>query len=136
MGSTEMETLEKQTVKEQILNAYRYRHACKEFDPAKKINEADFAFILETGRLSPSSFGFEPWKFVIVQNQAIRQKLLPVTWAAQKQFPTKTHYLLLLSRTKEGLTSDSEHIQHMMKDIQQLPEPSVKGKGATYHNFL
>lgn len=69
--------------KEEILNAFRFRHACKEFDSSKKISEDDFNFILETGRLSPSSFGFEPWKFLVLQNEAIREKLREVTWGAQ-----------------------------------------------------
>lgn len=47
--------------KEDILQAFNYRHACKEFDINKKISEEDFSFIIETARLSPSSFGFEPW---------------------------------------------------------------------------
>lgn len=46
--------------KEEILEAYTFRHACREFDPQRKISDEDFAFILETGRLSPSSFGLEP----------------------------------------------------------------------------
>lgn len=70
-----METLA--TTKDQILSAYEFRHATKEFDSHKKISDSDFDFILETGRLSPSSFGFEPWKFVVVQSKAMREKLLP-----------------------------------------------------------
>jgi len=54
--------------KNKIIEAYNYRHACKVFDADKKISDEDFSFILETARLSPSSFGFEPWKFLIVQN--------------------------------------------------------------------
>ncbi|WP_242834229.1 nitroreductase family protein [Clostridium pasteurianum] len=61
--------------KEKIIEAYNFRHACKEFDADRKISQDDFNFILETARLSPSSFGFEPWKFVIVQNEALREKL-------------------------------------------------------------
>ena len=62
-----------QTTKEKIMDAFHFRHACKEFDPMHKISEEDFKFILETGRLSPSSFGYEPWKFVIVQNKELRE---------------------------------------------------------------
>ena len=135
-----METLKKidskEQRKEQILSAFYFRHACKEFDPVKKITDDDFAFILEAGRLSPSSFGFEPWKFVVLQNQAIRQRLLPVTWGAQRQLPTASHFVVLLSRTKEGLTPDSAYILHMMRDILKLSEEMAKGKGARYHNFL
>ena len=35
--------------------------------PEKKISKEDFDFILETGRLSPSSLGLEPWRFVVLQ---------------------------------------------------------------------
>lgn len=66
-------------IKKEILAAYQFRHAAKEFDSSKKISAEDFQFILQTGRLSPSSFGFEPWRFVVVQNPEIRGKLLPYT---------------------------------------------------------
>lgn len=64
--------------KQEILDALQFRHATKEFDPDKKIPEEDFRFILEAGRLSPSSVGFEPWKFIIVQNGELRDKLREV----------------------------------------------------------
>ncbi|AIQ12022.1 NAD(P)H-dependent oxidoreductase [Paenibacillus durus] len=124
-----------QNVKDQIIKAYQFRHACKEFDADKKISDADFDFILETGRLSPSSFGFEPWKFVVLQNPAIREKLLPVTWGAQKQLPTSSHFVIALSRTKDDMVADSAHIQRMMKEVQLLPEEVQQGKGKAYHNF-
>ena len=57
--------------KQEILSAFQFRHACKEFDTNKIIPKDDFDFILETARLSPSSFGFEPWHFV----GGTRQKL-------------------------------------------------------------
>lgn len=123
-------------IKDQILEAYRFRHACKEFDPERAIGEEDFRFILETGRLSPSSFGFEPWKFVVLQNKAIREKLLPVTWGAQKTLPTASHFVLLLTRTRKGMTPDAPHIQSMMKDIQQLPEEVCIKKATVYRTFL
>ncbi|NEW06772.1 NAD(P)H-dependent oxidoreductase [Paenibacillus sp. SYP-B3998] len=125
-----------QKVKDQIFQAYQFRHACKEFDSTKKVSNADFDFILETGRLSPSSFGFEPWKFVVIQNPLLREKLLPVTWGAQKQLPTSSHFVIVLSRTQADLVADSAFIQSMMKDIQLLPEEVQQGKGKVFHNFL
>ena len=62
--------------KQIILDAFMFRHACKEFDPDITIAEDDFLFILETARLSPSSFGFEPWQFLVVQDMNFRMKLL------------------------------------------------------------
>lgn len=70
--------------KKTVLDAFMFRHACKEFDPDAKIPEEDFLFILEAARLSPSSFGFEPWKFQVVQDMTLRGKLLPHTWGGRK----------------------------------------------------
>ena len=60
--------------KKEIKNAFLYRHACKVFDEKKIVRDDDIAFILEMARLSPSSFGFEPWHFVVVQNKELRTK--------------------------------------------------------------
>jgi len=121
--------------KEEILKAYQFRHACKEFDVNKKVSDEDFHFILETGRLSPSSFGFEPWRFVVIQNQDIRNKLLPVAWGAQKQLPTASHFVVILARKKEDMIYDSSYISNFMKNIQQLPEEVVTMKLGFYKAF-
>lgn len=121
--------------KEEILKVYQFRHACKEFDVNKKVSDEDFHFILETGRLSPSSFGFEPWRFVVIQNQDIRNKLLPVAWGAQKQLPTASHFVAILARKKEDMIYDSSYISNFMKNIQQLPEEVVTMKRGFYKAF-
>ncbi len=121
--------------KEEILKAFKFRHACKEFDSNKKISEDDFNFILETGRLSPSSFGFEPWKFLVLQNEVIREKLREVTWGAQKQLPTASHFIIILARKQSEMIYSSNYISKVMADIQQLPEDVANGKKAAFENF-
>ena len=57
-----------------------FRHACKRFDPERKIPEDDLRFILEAGRLAPSSFGMEPWRFIVIRDPALKEALRPVCW--------------------------------------------------------
>ena len=64
-----------------ILKAFNFRHATKSYDASKKVSDADFHTILEAGRLSPSSFGFEPWKFLVIERQDIKDKLFPLPGA-------------------------------------------------------
>lgn len=47
-------------INKQIVDALEFRHACKVFDSKRKIVDKDFETILQSARLSPSSFGFEP----------------------------------------------------------------------------
>jgi len=122
-------------MKEKFLNAMKFRHACKVFDKNKKISESDFNYILETGRLSPSSFGFEPWKFLVVQDKKLREKLLKPTWGAQGTLPTASHFMIILARKEPSIRYDSDFIQHMMKDVQELPAEIIKGKSGVFKKF-
>jgi len=106
--------------KQEILKAYQFRYATKEFDPTKRISDEDFEFILETGRLSPSSIGSEPWKFLVVENEELRQKLKAVSWGAQRQLPTASHFVILLART--DVRYDSDYILDIYKNVQKMPE--------------
>ena len=56
--------------KQDILDAFKRRVATRYYDGNRKIRDEDMKFILELGRLSPSSIGSEPWRFVVVQNPA------------------------------------------------------------------
>ena len=122
-------------MKKSFLDAMKFRHACKVFDENKKISTEDFDYILETGRLSPSSFGFEPWQFLVVQNENLREKLKEFTWGGKGQLPTCSHYVIILSRKKDSMVYNSKYITHMMKDIQKLPNEIVELKSGFYENF-
>ena len=97
---------------ELFLEALRFRFACKKFDASKKINEKDFQTILEAGRLSPSSFGFEPWEFIVAQNRELREEIRAVSWGAQGQLPTASHFIIILARMPESMSPDSSYIQN------------------------
>lgn len=122
-------------MKEAIISAFNYRHACKEFDPNKKIPDADFETILEVARLSPSSFGFEPWKFLVVQNETLREKLTEYCWGGKKQIPTSSHTVVCLVKKGFFMRYDSDYVEHFLKDIQHLPDEIKEMKHAAYQKF-
>ena len=79
-----------------FMEAMDFRHACKVFDETKKISYEDLNFILETGRKSPSSFGMEPWKFLVITNEELRAKLRPACWN-QVQITSCSHLVVVLA---------------------------------------
>ncbi|MDI4643646.1 NAD(P)H-dependent oxidoreductase [Cohnella hashimotonis] len=120
--------------KQEILKAYQFRFACRSFDPNKKIPDEDFHFILETGRLSPSSAGLEPWKLVVIQDAALREKLKPVTAGAQSSLPTASHFVVILAR--QGLRHDSAHVTKMVNDVHNFPEALIPHFLGSYQTFV
>ncbi|WP_298750555.1 NAD(P)H-dependent oxidoreductase [uncultured Arcobacter sp.] len=88
-----------------FMEAMEFRHACKIFDESKKISDEDMKFILEAGRKSPSSFGMEAWKFLVITNEELKAKLRPFCWD-QPQVTTCSHLVIVLAGI-EGVKPES-----------------------------
>lgn len=121
--------------KNEIINAFQFRHATKEFDETKKVSNEDIDFILKTANLSPSSFGFEPWHFIVVQDKELRELLKPVAWGAPLKLDTASHFVLGLSMKASMTKWDSKYIMHMMKDVKQFPEDVIEMYSKFYKEF-
>jgi nitroreductase len=105
--------------KSQILKSAIWRSAIKQFDPVKKISDADFDFLLEIARLSPSSYGFEPWNIVVLQNEKLRKAIRPQALGASKQLDTASHFLIFTVKT--DLTANSKYFEHILRDVRKMP---------------
>jgi nitroreductase len=122
--------------KEEILKAHAYRRAIKVFEEDQKISDEDFEFILEVGRRSPSSFGWEPWKFVVVQNKELRGKLAEPSWGAQKQLASASHFVILLARKGDEMRVGSEYLQYKSQEVDKLPADIEEMKLGFFKNFM
>jgi nitroreductase len=118
-----------------FIDAMNFRHACKQMDPSKKISEEDFKIILEAGRLSPSSFGTEPWKFLVIQNEKLREKMKEFTWGAQGTLPSASHFVIILARKKETMIHGSDYVMNLFRNVHQIPEDMVQIRKGFYETF-
>ncbi|EAI1132425.1 NAD(P)H-dependent oxidoreductase [Campylobacter coli] len=87
------------------------RRACKLFND-KKISEEDLRFILESGILAPSSHGFEPWKFVVLEQKEHNLKLSTLCYN-QQNVASASHNIILLAR--KDLQSKDEFAQKQIR---------------------
>ncbi|GLH66525.1 NAD(P)H-dependent oxidoreductase [Geothrix edaphica] len=82
---------------ESLLQQLNWRYATKKFDPAKKISAPDWAVIEEALVLTPSSYGLQPWKFIVVTDPALKAKLRPASWN-QSQVEDCSHLVVLTAK--------------------------------------
>ncbi|WP_251517388.1 MULTISPECIES: NAD(P)H-dependent oxidoreductase [Staphylococcus] len=120
-------------MQQKIIEAFNYRHATKRFDANKEIEQSDFKTILEAGRLSPSSLGLEPWKFIVIQNKELREKLKPISMGAQGQLETASHFVLILAR--KNVTFKSPYVQHLLKNVKKYDESTFPAVEEKFDNF-
>jgi nitroreductase len=98
-----------------LLEALRWRYATKKFDPAKKIPADTWATLEQALVLAPSSFGLQPWKFIIVQDPATRQKLAAASWG-QTQPVECSHYVVFAVRKNLG----ADHVDRYLDRIVEV----------------
>lgn len=114
----------------EIKSALEWRYATKKMDPTKKISAHDWQLLKDSLRLSPSSYGLQPWKFIVVQNPELRKKLREVSWG-QSQIEDASH--LVVFTTKRVM--DEKHIKaHIDRtaEVRGLAPEALDG----YYQFM
>lgn len=113
--------------------AMDFRHACKIFDANKKIFDNEMHYILEAGHKSPSSFGMEGWKFLVITNDALKEKLRPVCWN-QVQITSCSHLVIILAAIENVKPSSGEPAKRFSR--RPLTQEQIDGYIDLYANHL
>lgn len=117
----------------EFMKAMEFRHACKVFDESKKISDADMHFILECARKSPSSFGMEAWKFLVITNEELKAKLRPHCWD-QVQVTSCSHLVVILAGIESVKVESGEVKKRFSR--RQMPQEMLDTYMGIYADHL
>jgi nitroreductase len=108
-----------------VIQDLQWRYATKKFDPAKKISDADLHELLESLRLAPSSFGLQPWKFLVITDPKVRSELLGHSWN-QTQVTEASHLIVLCAHTNVDEAYVKRYVESVAH-IRGVPKDALKG---------
>lgn len=108
-----------------LLAALNWRYATKVFDPNRKIPAETWSALEQSLVLAPSSFGLQPWKFIVVESPEVRAALMPATWG-QTQTVDASHYVVLAY--KRDL--DEGHVGRYMERTAEVRGVAVESMDA------
>lgn len=117
----------------ELLAALRFRYATKAFDPARKIPADTWEAIEGSLVLTPSSFGLQPWKFLVIENPETREKLKAASWG-QGQVTDASHLVVLTARTDLG-QADIESWVARLSEVQGTPPEALAGLSGMISSF-
>lgn len=124
---------DKDDLRKKIIEVFNRRYATKKFDPNRKISEEDWNTIMESARLSPSSFGYEPWKFLLIQNPKIKEDLKKIAWGAVNSLNGASHFIICLARN--DVTADSDYVKYMVENVFKVPYQAHSKQTDFFRNF-
>jgi nitroreductase len=109
----------------QLLESLRWRYATKSFDPARKIPADLWAVLEEALVLAPSSFGLQPYRFLVVKDSGVRERLLPHAWG-QRQVVEASHFVVFAARTEITEAEIDAFLSHAAS-VRGIPVESLAG---------
>jgi len=108
-----------------LLESLKWRYATKKFDPNQKISVDTWAALAESLVLTPSSYGLQPWKFLVITSQSVKDQLKPLSWN-QSQPSDCSHYVVFT--IKKNLTADYvDHFVQRMAEVRDVTTDSIAG---------
>ena len=115
---------------QQLVNALKWRYATKVFDPNKKISAELWQALQRALVLSPSSYGLQPYRFLVIRDATKRAALLPHSWN-QKQVVDCSHYVVFTGRTKMT-EADIDRFLALTSRVRNLPAEAL----STYRGMM
>ena len=117
----------------QIMDIVQNRCAIKDFDKSRRISDDDFNMLLKVAQCSPSAFGLEPWRIIVLQNADIREKLKLLATGAQRQLGTCSHFVVFTVVT--ALEAHSDYIKHISMSVKGMDDIAYNEFVSKFKNF-
>ncbi len=110
-----------------FIESQNWRYATKKFDASKKISDADLEILKEAIRLSSSSYGLQPYKVLIVENQELREKIQPAAWG-QTQIVDASHLFVFANMINVGEKEIDTYLENIA-ETRGIPVENIAGYG-------
>ena len=113
-----------------LTSTFADRFTCKRYDPEGHISDEDFAVILDVAHRSPSSFGLEPWKFLVIENDEVLAEVLEHSWGAKKN---ADRTVIILAR--KGVSADSAYVEAVETQVKGMDPNELPGFRTMFDGF-
>ena len=107
-----------------VTTAIETRRSIKAFDPSHKMTEAEIKQLISLAMLSPTAFNIQHWRFVAVEDAALRQQIREVSWN-QAQVTDASILLVLVADTQAWAKQPERYWKNAPKVAQDLLVPAI-----------
>lgn len=118
-----------------FMGVVKERRSVRHYDPAFNISEQELKDILTEATLAPSGANMQPWKFVVFNDQALKEQLLPIA-NNQQQVVNASAVIAVLGdldyiRQVDSVYDASVEAGYMTQEVKETLVTNMKGMLAT-----
>ncbi len=109
----------------QLLGALNWRYATKKFDATRRIPADVWSALEQTLVLAPSSFGLQLWRFLVIEDPAVRAKFVPASWNQTQ--PVEASHFVVFARKHDPTDADVDRFMARLSEVQGTPVEKLAG---------
>ena len=110
---------------QELIERLQWRYAVKRFDATRALDETTWQALEASLVLTPSSYGLQPWRFIVITAPEIKAQLPAMSWNQQQ--PKDCSHMIVLAARK---SMDESYVDRVMDSVAQtrgLPVEAVAG---------
>lgn len=108
-----------------VLSAIKERRSVKHFDPEHKMTEEEKTELLSLAALAPTAFNIQHWRFVIVEDQGLKEQIREAAWG-QAQITDASLLIILCADKKAWQKSPERYWVNAPKEVQDYLIPAIE----------
>lgn len=113
-----------------LLENLNWRYATKKYDPTKKVAQEAVDKIVEAARLAPTSSGLQQFRVIVVSNQELKEKMVPIAWG--QEIMAEASHVLVFAAWDRYTEERIDAIYNRTTDERGLP----RGRFGSYTDKL
>ncbi|CAM1341741.1 NAD(P)H-dependent oxidoreductase [Tenacibaculum amylolyticum] len=117
-----------------LIESLKWRASVRNYDTSKKIEEQDLEKLIEAGNLTATSMGLQPFKIVVLSNEELQKKLVPISYN-QQQVAQASHILVFAVDTNINESAIDNYINRVI-EVRGVTNDSLEGYKQSMTNYL
>ena len=107
-----------------VTTAIETRRSIKAYDPAHKLSENEVNKLMSLAMLSPTAFNIQHWRFVVVDDAALRAQIQAVSWN-QAQVTEASLLIVLVADVQAWTKQPERYWKDAPKPVQDFLVPAI-----------
>jgi nitroreductase len=117
-----------------VIDALKWRAAIKQFDTTKKVSDHDLEKLIEAANLAATSGGLQPFKLVVIKDEALKQKLQAASYN-QAAVGDSSHLLVFAVQTNSGNQLIDAYL-HRVVEVRGVEMSSLEGYRQSMNGYV
>ncbi len=107
-----------------VTNAIETRRSIKSYDASHKMSEAEINQLISLTMLSPTAFNIQHWRFVLVEDAALRKQIQDVSWN-QAQVTEASALIVLVADVQAWAKQPERYWKDAPQAVQDFLVPAI-----------